>query len=116
MSGALQWDPDPELRRWFGIAAGDEVEDVVLEFDAHVARYVRERDWHPTATLEQREGGGVRLRMRTGGFELERFVLEWGQHVRVVRPRSLRERVARVLAEALRQYEEQPREGASGTG
>lgn len=100
------WDPDAELSPWFGMVNDGPIEPVVLEFSARVAPYIRERSWHPTARILDLPDGGVQLQMYTGGRELERFVLEWGEHCRVVSPASLRHRVMNALRAALAQYKD----------
>ena len=47
----------------FGIAGG-KAEDVVLEVDAAVAAYVRERVWHESQSVEEVADGGLVLRMK----------------------------------------------------
>jgi predicted DNA-binding transcriptional regulator YafY len=69
----LDFKPDDTLNPWFGIHAGDKVQQVHLRFSAKVARYVYRRRWHPTQELWPREDGGVDLVMQTGGQELVRF-------------------------------------------
>jgi len=99
------WDPDAELDRWFGIEASREPETIVLEFTAHVAQLVHERVWHPTQRLEPLPDGGVRLIMQTGGRELIRFALEWGEHCHVAGPGWLRDVVRAAHARAAARYE-----------
>lgn len=99
------WDPRADLEPWFGIVSGGEIEPVELWFSAEVADLVRARTWHPTARLEERPDGSVHVHMRTGGPELERFVLEWGQRCRVIGPEGLKARVVGALREALEGYE-----------
>lgn len=98
------WDPAAHFAHTFGILTTPPAERVVMRFSAKVARYVRARSWHPTATLHDLPGGGVELRMFVGGGELERFALEWGQHCEVVAPGWLRERVIGALEEAVLLY------------
>jgi len=104
------FDAPSELRRGFGIRASGEPEDVVLRFEARVAKYVLARDWHWTARVEEMPEGRVLLRMRTCGEELVRFCLEWGETVEVLEPGWLRERVVEELKGALGRY------GVSGHG
>jgi predicted DNA-binding transcriptional regulator YafY len=99
------WDPQQELRPWFGIYAAGEPEPVVLRFDADRAELVRARDWHPTASLHTLSDGRVELRLCTAGPELVRFILEWGPTVEVISPPRLREEVLRELRGALARYE-----------
>ncbi len=98
------WDPDAELAPWFGMVARGEVEPVILRFAPEVAGLVRARRWHPTARLHDLPDGGVQLQMETGGDELVRFVLEWGETCEVLAPAWLRERVVAALSAALARY------------
>ena len=82
---------------------------VVLDFGAQVGGFVRERQWHPTQTLEARPDGGVRLTMRVGlSPELRAWILRWGRHVEVVEPAALRDEVRGELRLAAARYEEGP--------
>jgi predicted DNA-binding transcriptional regulator YafY len=96
------WNPEEELRPWFGIVAEPAPELVVLRFSPKVARYVHERRWHPTARVDVGKDGWAQLEMRVGGRELVRFALEWGQHCVVVAPEWLRREVREAHEEALR--------------
>ena len=98
------WDPDEALGPWFGIARSKSTHTVALRFDPNVAPYVMSRQWHASATLQREEDGHVLLTMQTGGPELLRFVLEWGSHVEVLEPLSLREEVAAELRAAAERY------------
>src|SRR5438105_2617021 len=60
--------------------------EIVLRFDAEKARYVRERGWHPSQSLDQQEGGGVILKMTVAGEgDPFRWILSHGSHVEVLR-------------------------------
>lgn len=102
------WDPDAELRPWFGIHSGERPERITLRFSAKVRHLVRARTWHPTQQLDDTSDGGVTLRMWSGGTELVRFCLEWGEHCFVVEPPWLRDAVVRELRGALAQYHPAP--------
>lgn len=79
-----------------GVLAGPEPQTVVLAFDAEAARWVRERVWHPTQTLESLDDGGLRLTMCvTLSVELTRWILSWGGHVRALSPAPLRQQLER---------------------
>lgn len=85
----------------FSHAAGKHPQRVRLRFDAWAARLVRERLWHESQVLTPREGGEVELALELGGLEeIERWVLSWGEHARVLAPKRLRERV-RAAAQAI---------------
>jgi predicted DNA-binding transcriptional regulator YafY len=84
----------------FGIAGGAP-ERVVLEVDAAVGPYVRERVWHESQELVEREDGSLLLRMEVvPGFELRSWIKGFLPHVRVLEPKSLREGIAAELHSA----------------
>ena len=83
----------------FGIhaSASEAPVQVVVEFSAARAALVRARIWHPTQTVEDLPGGGVRLTFTCANLvPVVSWVLEWGPHARAISPPSL---VANVIAE-----------------
>lgn len=91
--------------RAFGIIDDGEVLDVMLQFTPDQAPYVRERRWHPTQQVEVLPDGALILRFRASGrFEIERWVLGWGDQVEVLAPPCLRRGVAAHLRAMARQY------------
>lgn len=101
-------DPVIDLKRYeeeaFGVS-WEKPMTVVVRFRADQARYVREREWHPTQTLRELKVGGVELRLRAGGwFEIRRWILGWGDAAEVVRPAALRREIASVLQRAATTY------------
>ncbi len=80
-------------RAAFGITGG-EAQDVLLEVDAKIADYVRERVWHESQQVEERSDGSLFLRMKvTPGFELRTWIKGFLPHVRVVQPAGLRQEI-----------------------
>lgn len=76
-------------RRLFGIFAGPPV-PVRVRFSPEVAYAVRERQFHPTQTLTERQDGSVELRMTAGGLEeIASWVLSWGRYATVLAPKEL---------------------------
>jgi hypothetical protein len=69
------FDPDPNfsalpyLAQGFMGSLGPRFE-VAIQFDAYQARYIRERQWHPTQSMEEVPDGGVILRFQSGGLVL----------------------------------------------
>ncbi|MDQ7795024.1 MAG: WYL domain-containing transcriptional regulator [bacterium] len=79
----------------FGIERGEPV-DVAIRFQAAPARYVRERIWHSSQTVEELGDGGLILRLRVGGLgEVRRWVLSYGAGAEVLAPPELRDAVRR---------------------
>lgn len=84
---------------------GAEPYEVVLQFDAYLARWIRERTWHPSQQLEDLEDGGVRMRLTISGEgDLVRWILQHGSRVEILEPQWLRERIAAELHQAAARY------------
>jgi proteasome accessory factor B len=85
----------------FGVFTGKGRHRVRIWFDAFAARLVGERQWHPTQTLKPLRNGEMELIMTLGGLEeVERWILSWGEHARVLEPAALKRQIRRV-AEAI---------------
>ena len=83
------------LRNSFGVVEGGPTRTVRVRFDAFAARLVRERAWHPSQRITDRPGGAVDVTLELGSlFEVERWILGWGEHAEVLAPAELRRRVA----------------------
>lgn len=91
-------EPDNDLSRYENEAFGVTLEEaitVVLRIRPDQAPYVSEREWHPSQTIRSLADGGVELTFYAGGaFEIERWILGWGDAVEVIAPESLRKRVS----------------------
>lgn len=82
------------LRGSFGVFAGVNKYRIRLRFDAFAARLVTERTWHESQRVEQLRDGSAVLKMELGGLEeVERWILSWGSHVKVLGPARLRDMV-----------------------
>ena len=80
-------------------------EEVVIEFTASEAPYIREREWHPTQRLDDRPDGGVRLTMKVVvDWGLRAWVLGFGSAAVVRQPASLVDQMRESLEGALRAY------------
>jgi predicted DNA-binding transcriptional regulator YafY len=88
----------------FGVFAGGKSQRIQLKFDAFAARLVSERTWHESQQIRTAKDGSLTLEMELAGLEeIERWVLSWGSHVRVLEPKELAERVraeARAVAQS----------------
>ncbi len=95
---------EQRLHGSFGVRSGQGDFDIIIEFNARAADYVREKKWHPSQQLRNQPGGGVELRLRlTGLEEVTRWVLSWGGDARVRQPRELAEAVQTAARAILRQ-------------
>jgi len=85
----------------FGVFKGKALHRVRLRFDAFAARLVSERQWHPSQKIKHLADGEIELSMTLGSLEeIERWVLSWGAHARVLEPAELK-RMIRGVAEAI---------------
>jgi predicted DNA-binding transcriptional regulator YafY len=88
-------EPDLDLARRENDAFGVTLDDpmtVVVRVRADQAPYVSEREWHPTQKTRQLPDGGIELTFCAGGsFEIERWILGWGDAMEVIAPESLLE-------------------------
>jgi hypothetical protein len=81
------------------LTAGGLLRAVVL---AQAKDLISERQWHPSQVLKKRRDGRVESSMETTGRkELVRWVLSWMPDVRVLAPKSLRDKIALKLEEGL---------------
>ena len=86
------------LRGSFGVHSGGKKQRIRLQFDAFAARLVSERTWHESQRVREKGDGSIILELDLGGLEeIERWILSWGKHARVLTPKEL---VTRIRDEA----------------
>lgn len=95
LEGKFERDPEFSIQDYMGRAfqteRGGETAEVVIRFDSYQARYMRERRWHETQTVEELPDGELILRFRTAGLgEVLRWVMQYGSHAEVLGPEELR--------------------------
>ena len=70
-----------------------------IAFDSFAAPLVQERQWHPSQKITQLRNGGIELSLTLGNLEeVERWILSWGPHARVLAPPDLTERIAKTIS------------------
>jgi proteasome accessory factor B len=78
----------------FGVFEGGKKHRIKLQFDAFAARLVSERTWHESQKFREAKDGSATLELELGSLEeIQRWVLSWGSHVRVLAPDALAARV-----------------------
>ena len=86
----------------FGVFKGKAKHHVVIRFDEFAARLVCERQWHPSQKIKRLAGGEVELSMTLGSLEeIERWVLSWGEHSKVLEPMELKRRLRKAASAIL---------------
>ena len=79
------------LRGSFGVFSSGLKHRIRLQFDPYAARLVSERTWHDSQKIKPLRGGSIIFQLELGGLEeIERWILSWGDHVRVLAPPQLR--------------------------
>jgi predicted DNA-binding transcriptional regulator YafY len=117
----LGFSVDRYLAHAWGIWTSRQPVDVVLRFDASVARRVRETVWHTSQRLEELPDGGVRLRLLVAEpTEIRHWILGWGRTCVVEAPDALREAIAEEAAAMAQAYSDgaapQPQAGSARDG
>ncbi len=94
------FDTDAYLGKSWGIVQGELI-TVKVVFAKSLARYIRERLWHPSQKLRDLPDGRLEMTLQVADtLEVRRWILGYGVEAEVVAPEDLRERL-RVEAEAL---------------
>lgn len=88
-----------------GVYSSGEIYEVAIDFNAEVASFVKERRWHPTQRIVQRDGGAIRLHLEVSRTpELWQWILGFGPDAEVVSPRALRNEIAELAEKTLKKY------------
>lgn len=88
----------------FGVFTGGETITVTVQFDHFAAGLVKERAWHRSQELKTVKGGGLLMSMQVTRLEeVQTWVLGWGEHARVIEPKSLADEIRRIAKVVARQ-------------
>jgi len=80
-------------------------ERVDIIFDPRIARYVKERMWHPSQEIEEQADGTVRVTLNVSNdFALRSWILGFGPLAKVVSPSTLAAQIVEELEGALKRY------------
>jgi predicted DNA-binding transcriptional regulator YafY len=82
----------------FGVHSAGKKQRIRIQFDSFAARLVAERKWHESQRVRELKDAAIILELDLGGLEeIERWILSWGKHARVLAPKEL---ATRILDEA----------------
>ena len=94
---------EKELRDSFGVHSGEGEFDVMIQFNARAADYIREKKWHESQQLRELKNGGVELRLKLSSLvEIERWILSWGGDAVAIKPKQLIETIKESAKKLLR--------------
>jgi proteasome accessory factor B len=78
----------------FGVYSSGKKQRIRIQFDSFAARLVGERKWHESQRVKENKDGSIILELELGGLEeIERWILSWGKHARVLAPPELAIRI-----------------------
>jgi proteasome accessory factor B len=90
----------------FGVHSAGKTQRIRLRFDSFAARLVAERKWHESQRVRELADGSIVLELELGGLqEIERWILSWGKHARVLAPKELATRIQEEARTILSLYE-----------
>jgi predicted DNA-binding transcriptional regulator YafY len=86
---------EEHLMRAFGMISGEKLVTVRARFSPYQARWIRERQYHPSQEVEEQPDGSLMVTLRVAGtVEIGRWLKGYGAEVEVLEPPSLREEIA----------------------
>jgi proteasome accessory factor B len=90
----------------FGVHSAGKKQRLRLQFDPFAARLVAERKWHESQRIRPLPDGSIILQLELGGLEeIERWILSWGVHVKVLEPARLREMIIATASSIAKLYQ-----------
>ena len=96
--------PDDAFAHSLGVNQGTP-ERVEIAFAAKIARYIRERVWHPSQQLHDQADGGLHLHLNVvNDWALKSWIFGFGRLATVISPASLASEIAHELAAAANNY------------
>ena len=100
-----KFDLDRILRDSFGVHSGEGEFEVIVRFDAAVADYIREKQWHPSQRIDEEADGSLKLSLNLSSLaEIQRWIQSWGAHAEVLAPPELRAAVAETAKALAKNY------------
>ena len=105
----FEWDENFSPEDWissaFQLHGGEEVYNISIWFSKEKAQFIRERQWHPSQRIEEREDESLILHMMAGGLvEVKNWVLQFGSGAEVLTPVRLREACMEEIAAMMGRY------------
>lgn len=89
----------------FGAQGGTGNYQVRIRFDAQAAFYIKERRWHPTQKIKELRGDAIELSFLLSDLEeVQRWILSWGVHAKVIEPRDLVKNVHTIAKQVSERY------------
>ena len=83
-----------EVSSGFGTYMDGDVQEVVVRFSPQIRPFVERRTWHPSQKNTDLADGWLEVKFETTGLEaLKYWLYRWIPHVKVVRPKELKQEI-----------------------
>ncbi len=87
------FDPEQTLNSAFDMIHGEPV-FVKIRFSSSEARYIKEKQWAKTQTIEDNKDGSITLTMTTSGYrDVKRWVMSFGKEARLLEPEEMKQEI-----------------------
>ena len=84
------FDPQKYLKDRFQYESGDRLYDIEIYFDSVTAPFIRERRWHKSQEISERDDGSLVLKLKVSSLnDIKRWVLGYGKGAIVQNPPEL---------------------------
>jgi len=104
------------IRHAFSVMIEDPVH-VKVRFDPEIARYITEREWHPSQKIRKNRDKSVVLELTVGGtLEIKRWILSFGPQAEVLEPDTLVEEIRNDLDKMRERYTQSEEQKSRGAG
>lgn len=102
---SVGFNPDSYFSDTFHLYKGNDIYQAKIWFSPDQARWIREKQWHPTQVIEENPDGSLILSMHTSGLiQVKRWVLSFGAEAKVLTPPELVSAVFQALSKASHSY------------
>lgn len=103
------FDLDTYLQQGLGVQHGTEVQTIQVRFSAFQARWIREREYHPSQRIEEQPDGGLILTIKVAGLdEVRRWILTFGAEAEALLPFVLRAEIGDQIKRLSKIYQIDP--------
>jgi predicted DNA-binding transcriptional regulator YafY len=99
------FDVEQFMQDSFQLYRGDEALEVKIWFSPRQARWIREKQWHPTQKLAEQPDGSIILAMTTSGLtQVKSWILGFGSEARALAPQALVKEIENELDRSRQNY------------
>lgn len=91
------------LNKAFRIYKGDTTK-IKIWFDSYQARWIKERIWHESQSIQELDNGEIILTLEGNTEEIKRWVMSYGSHCKVLEPESLRKEIGEEVRKLSKLY------------